>query len=382
MRRLAWPGALPLLAVMLPAVASAEAVTLGRAPAPPAPTARSPIRIKHPPRFPPPSFRNRQTTAVLVETSTHEVAVDRLPAASLLPPPLPGAPAPPPPAPDARRDSTALRLVDASPKTTVARAPGPVVMHGELADPWSGPRGSVGSSSPVVRIEVVGDGVAALGWEQGSSSLQPTLSARCDAPRAGAKPAALRPVEWRQLQLRPDGTFALREGTAWFDRTGCKLVEGATHESPLKVVAAIEGRPVALAALSGSEIVLVTPSLGDVQQDGGNAKAHSFLTEAGAVMVTRVKPVRGGSLSLSGSLAPFVWQQWRTKLGDTGAAIASLPATVLRFDVSQAVSEPAPLALLTVQRPVGTREETAPPVLGAAPASTRGNLFGGIADPF
>jgi hypothetical protein len=220
-----------------------------------------------------------------------------------------------------------------------------------------------------MRLKLAAPGVLAAGFNPQPEGHSPTFTVMCSDSLKGA---AKNTIHWEALLPTPGGARLIR-GQAWVDLRSCKLGEASRSEAQLRTVLSVDGKPLVYAARIEDELLFVTPLL-------HTNPSHLAVDQVGAIpalqrgpiSMIRMRPLRGGASTFSAPLMRHVAAEWWRSMGleDRSASLPLSPPYQLRLDLSQAASEPSPLALLTLQRPVAVQQPAAAllDVVSASPA--------------
>ncbi|MCS6900101.1 MAG: hypothetical protein RMJ98_10630 [Myxococcales bacterium] len=208
--------------------------------------------------------------------------------------------------------------------------------------------------SSIVRLQLTTAGVLSAGFKE-TEGHQISHSLHCNKK---LKTDTTRLIHWKALLPVPDGA-RLIHGQSWIDLRHCKLGEASRSETQLRTVLSVEGKPLIYAARTEHELLLVTPLL---HMDPTHLSIHQIgaapTFHRGLISLVRMRIIRGGASVFSAFLhrqVALTW--WRLLgLGNEQDNLSNAPAYQLRIDLSQAASEPAPLILLTLQRPVAVQQ--------------------------
>jgi len=291
---------------------------------------------------------------VTVATSTTDLDLASWPLAKLPSFTAKSAPSTLPPAP------AGLRLVDTR-TTTPGAKPAPVTA---LTRPTS------------VRIELEGPGVLVGGWAPDLSTHGTSLTTGCNPGQGKSAP---RSFFWEILRREADGSGKLTVAEGWFEPRECRLSLGSQVEISLASVGSLDGAPLMFGARAGDGLLLLLPTVTAAGADNLPEMSGATLKRGPLSMLT-LSPTRGSAVVFAGNMLHHSLNNWREGLG-----LAPLPDPAvgspinIRIDVSQAVDEPSPLALLTVQKPVASEARAAP--AGLAPPA-RLQATEGLANPF
>jgi hypothetical protein len=232
--------------------------------------------------------------------------------------------------------------------------PAPAVLPPDAADlklePAPGTRTASGDSRLHLRWSGLGYVIAGL-----SSAVDhhiSTFALTCQKKTFGArsKPS---PVFWEALVPTPQGA-RLVVGQSWFDAKECRLAPGPRHEIALHTVASIEGKPVIFGAQQDGELLLLGPMLQvHMAPPASDQVGPAPRYQRGEFSWIHWKPVRGGASLLAGGVHPSSLSDWWKKLGHEPAfpLAPGDPQLQIRLDISQSISEPRPIGLLTLLQP-------------------------------
>lgn len=220
------------------------------------------------------------------------------------------------------------------------------------------PRTSAPRAPTPMRLKLTAPGVLGAGFNPQPEGHSAAFAVSCSS---SVKGAGKNTIHWEALLPTPGGAKLLR-GQAWLDLRTCKLGEASRAEAQLRTVLSVDGKPLVYAARVEDELLFVTPLLHVNPSHLLTDQVGSTPTfQRGPISMTRVRAIRGGAAVFSAGLMRHVALDWWRSLGlnSDPENLPSAPPYQLRLDLSQAASEPAPLALLTLQRPVAVQQPAA-----------------------